>query len=129
MTKLMNEFENHMEDAKSSLPRLEGASQMDGKFDYVTIVVAAFLVIALLLASLYGIRFGTVDESVVPGESSIIINDKSVLKLAVNDELDAVVTYRGNTMHGQLKLAGADIDTILYQLRDFEFADESDVDV
>ena len=84
--------------------------------DIVVYILSAALLITLGLAAAYGMRYGNVDESVVPGDISIIKDGGTLVTMHVNDRLTAESEYRGFKMSGKRQLAGAEEDTILYQL-------------
>lgn len=96
--------------------------------DIVVYVLSVALLATLGLAALYGMRYGNVDQSVVPGDVTIERNGTTVIEMHINDDFSADIEYLGHKMFGTLQLAGAEEDTILYQLRKVSFEDGSDAE-
>jgi len=94
--------------------------------DIILYVLSAALLITLGLAAAYGMRYGNVDESVVPGDVTISKDGKHLVTMHVDDELHANIDYLGRKMSGNLVLAGAEEDTILYQLKKVSYDDGAD---
>ena len=94
--------------------------------DVVTYVLAIALLVTLALAASYGFRYGNVDESVATGNITIKVDNSTHAAISVDDNMRARVTYANKVMTGTLKLAGAEEDTILFQLRGIAFSDGSD---
>lgn len=94
--------------------------------DIVLYILSAALLITLGLAAAYGMRYGNVDESVVPGDITITKDGGTLVTMHVNDDLTADVEYLGFKMSGTLTLAGAEEDTILYQLKKVTLANGID---
>lgn len=84
--------------------------------DIPLIVLSVLLLVAMGMATIYGIRYGNVDESVVSGDVSLVEDDHPVLSMHVDDDKHADITYLGLKMSGTLRLNGAEKDTILYML-------------
>ena len=95
-------------------------------FDVAVYVLAGLLVVVLGAASIYGFRYANVDESVATGNITIRKNDSELAKIKIDEELNAHVDYMKLSMQGKLKLAGAEKDTILFQLTDITLEDGSD---
>ena len=91
--------------------------------DTLAIILGLLLLAAMAKAAIYGMEFTDVDESVVPGKIEFVKNGKSVFALSVHDDMTAAVKYKGQRMTGTLTFAGAEEDTILYQLRDISLTD------
>lgn len=96
--------------------------------DVAVYVLSGALLIAMLLASIYGWRYGNVDTSVACGNISIKKSELPFIDLSVDKDLNATVYhgYIGREMKGKLVLAGAETDTILFQLKDMHFTDGGD---
>ena len=104
----------------------EDVSRLGVFEDKALLILSVLLLIALACASLYGIRYGNVDESVVPGQMTVIEDGEVTLDLNIDDNLNASINSIGFKMTGTLKLAGAEEDTILYQLNGISLEDETD---
>ena len=78
--------------------------------------LSILLVVALGLATLYGLRYAMVDDSVMPGKVELVCNDRSVMTLNIAGMDDATVGFGGTVAHGRLKLEGADTRSVLYSL-------------
>ena len=109
-------------------PRVVGLQEKDNerKSDILIYILSAALLITLALASLYGLRYGNVDTSVAVGNISIAKYDKEFLGLDIKEDMSANVRYLGMEMSGKLVLAGAEEDTVLFQLKNIAYADGSD---
>ena len=90
--------------------------------DIFTWVLAAALLVTLALASLYGFKYGNVDEGTAPGNITIYEDGNPWLIASIDDGMNARVGYLGYIFTGTFRLAGAEEDTVLYQLRGIEFA-------
>ena len=97
-------------------PATDKPKRARSRQDIVLYILSAALLITLGLAAAYGMRYGNVDESVVPGDITFTKDEAPLATIHVNDDLTADIDYLGFKMSGTLKLAGAEEDTILYQL-------------
>ncbi len=79
-------------------------------------VVSVLLLVTLGLASLYGLRYGQIDDSVMPGRVELVCNDRTVATLDIASMDDATVAFDGIVVHGKLQLDGADTQSVLYSL-------------
>lgn len=107
--------------------RFEGIKNLS-KTDVVTYVLAALLLVTLGLASLYGFKYGRVDESTAAGTITICDEEETWLKATIDEELNADVEYFGEHFLGTFKLAGAEEDSVLYQLRKVKHSNGQDAD-
>ena len=82
--------------------------------------------VALGAAALYGWHYGNVDESVAPGHIDVHENSSLLLVVDINDDMTAKVAYLNRVMTGKFVLAGAEEDSILFQLKNIKFEDGSD---
>lgn len=94
--------------------------------DAVVCILAIALLITMALASMYGFKYGNVDTSVAIGSVSITKDGKNLLTIDSDENLNAHVAYLGADMTGQLVLAGAEEDTILFQLTKIAHTDGTD---
>ena len=95
-------------------------------WDKLAIALAVLLVAALGAASLYGFKYGKVDTSVAVGKVTIKKGEEVLLKMTVDEDMQAQVRYHQKRMTGTLVFAGAETDTILFQLQDIKYKDGSD---
>ena len=94
--------------------------------DPLLYALSGLLLVAMLMATMYGLRYGKVDESVVKGHVSISVGDTWLATIDVDESKDATVNYLGHTIHGKLRLDGADTDSILYVMKDMSFENNLD---
>ena len=94
--------------------------------DPLLYALSGLLFVAMFIAALYGLRYGKVDESVVKGRVSINVGDAWLATIDVDENKEATINYVGHTMHGKLKLDGADTDSILYVVKDLTFENNLD---
>lgn len=79
------------------------------------------LLVAMILASLYGLRYGKVDQSVVSGSISFYEGDRMLASIAIDDDMNATIDCSWGSIRGRLKMDGADTDSILYKMTDISF--------
>lgn len=94
--------------------------------DPLLYALSGLLLVAMLMATLYGLRYGNVDQSVVKGHVSINVGDAWLATIDVDENKEATINYVGHTMHGKLRLDGADTDSILYAVKDLTFENNLD---
>ena len=103
-----------------------GISKASRKSDIAMYVLSGALLVALGAAALYGWHYGNVDESVAPGHIDVHENSSLLLVVDINDDMTAKVAYLNRVMTGKFVLAGAEEDSILFQLKNIKFEDGSD---
>lgn len=84
--------------------------------DSLLVVLSVLLLVTLGLASLYGFRYGRIDDSVMPGKVELVCNDRTVATLDIASMDDVTVDFEGLVVHGKLRLEGADTQSVLYAL-------------
>ena len=89
--------------------------------DTLLVVLSVLLLATLGLASLYGFRYGNIDDSVMPGKVELACNDRTVMTLDIASMDDVTVGFDGLVAHGKLKLEGADTKSVLYTLRELTY--------
>ena len=94
--------------------------------DPLLYALSGLLLVAMLMATMYGLRYGKVDQSVVKGHVSISVGDTWLATIDVDENKDATVNYLGHTIHGKLRLDGADTDSVLYVMKDMTFENNLD---
>ena len=109
------------------MSRFEGIKNLS-KTDLVTYVLAALLLVTLGLASLYGFKYGRVDESTAAGTITICDEEGTWLKATIDEELNADVECFGKHFLGTFRLAGAEEDSVLYQLGKVKYSNGQDAD-
>lgn len=114
------------EPAADSEPLSVPAPKKRSKSDIAIYVLSGVLLVTLGAAALYGWHYGNVDESVTPGHIDVYENGSLLLTVNIEDDMTAKVGYLRRVMTGKFVLAGAEEDTILYQLKNIKFADGAD---
>ncbi len=84
--------------------------------DWTLLILSAALLVAMGLATLYGLRYGNVDESVMVGEVSIIDGQNLLFSMRADEQKNVEICYNGLKLKGTLHLDGAEKDTILYRV-------------
>ena len=84
--------------------------------DMLLVALSVLLLVTLGLASLYGFRYGRIDDSVMPGKVELACNDRTVVTLDIASMDDVTVGFDGIVVHGKLRLEGADTQSVLYAL-------------
>lgn len=84
--------------------------------DWTLIILSVALLVAMGLATLYGLRYGNVDESVMVGEVSIIDGKNLLFSMKADEQKNVEICYNGLKLKGTLHLDGAEKDTILYRM-------------
>ena len=84
--------------------------------DTLLVALSVLLLVTLGLASLYGFRYGRIDDSVMPGKVELACNDRTVMTLDIASMDDVTVGFDGIVVHGKLRLEGADTQSVLYAL-------------
>ena len=89
--------------------------------DALLYILSGALLVAMLLAVLYGLRYSKVDASVIPGKVAFYEGERMLSSIEIDNDMNATVTCSWGTIHGRLKLDGADTDSILYKITDISF--------
>ena len=103
---------------------MRGSESTKEPMDWPLLVLSAALLVAMGLATLYGFKYGNVDETVMPGYVCIKDNGATRFALRVDDDLDAEAFFNGVNITGHLTLDGAEKDTILYRFTKIEVVDD-----
>ena len=107
-------------------PAAEHAAKSRGAGDWLVIALSCLLLVALGAAALYGMEYGNVDTSVARGKVKITRNDKRMVNMRIDKNQQATVLYRGKKMRGDLQLAGAETDTILFRVMNIKLVVDPD---
>lgn len=92
-------------------------SGMSGS-DKLLVALSVLLLVTLGLASLYGFKYGRIDESVLPGKFTLVHDGAEVLSIDIASKDDVTVNFGDFVVHGKLALEGADTQSVLYKLTD-----------
>lgn len=95
--------------------------------DLLLVVLSLTVLLAMGAATMYHFRYSPIDKSVLPGQISIIKDDKSRLRISIHEDLTATIKYRDMYARGTLKLEGAEEDSVMAILRDAEDFDGNEL--
>ena len=91
------------------------------RYDFALYVLSGVFFLALLFASVFGLRYGNVDESVIPGKIAFCEDERVLSVIEIDESMNARVSCSWGTIRGKLRMYGAETDSVLYAMEDILF--------